>query len=120
MPRDAARVPPLAAASVRADQSSAAFLVRKDLPVAGYPTMRTIASHEVLPSPLRRLLMLAMSAISILADANRREGNCRNCIKLAERVAATFCKSLTIWLRGKDLNLRPSGYEADSAHFNVC
>ena len=35
MPREDASVPPLAAASVRAAQSSAASFVRKDRPVAG-------------------------------------------------------------------------------------
>jgi len=31
-----------------------------------------------------------------------------------------FGKPLNVWLRGQDLNLRPSGYEADFAHLSTC
>src|ERR1043166_9644994 len=31
-------------------------------------------------------------------------------------LSAGICESLIIWLRGKDLHLRPSGYEPDDGH----
>jgi len=34
-------------------------------PVAGYPATRTIASEELLPSPLRRFVIDAISAVSL-------------------------------------------------------
>ena len=101
MPRADASLRFRLASSVRAAQSSAASFEGKDLHAVGYPTTRTIASQLVLPSPLRRLVKVAVSAVSGLVGASHREETAENCREIAERLWRPFCNFLINLVAGE-------------------
>ncbi len=69
--------------------------------------------------PMRRLVKVAICGFRSRSRQQQR-GNCR---EIAERIRDSMrlptATSCLIWLRGQDLNLRPSGYEADFSSIRV-
>jgi hypothetical protein len=96
IPFDVARLPPFALACVRAAHRSAPSLVRKDLLIVGYPTTRTIASHDVLPSALRRFVMLVITAVSCLVGTSSENRTAHIAKNLQNALVDSFCTTASV------------------------